>query len=349
MNNDVLKEVKPSGDLLVRIQNYQILKDVKVKFVEGLNVIIGPSNNGKSSLVRALEAVYFNKQGNNFINNNAETCTVSIKQGNNVINWMKFKATGTPAKYMINGQEYNKIGRAPLDEVSDLTNIREIDILGVKERINFWKQMDYPFLLNKTPAQLFNFLAMSSEQDNLASVFKQMKEDAKVIDREIISVEGRITEVQEQHLSLTSQVQRFVNFDIDFASVLKLEKKVGTFNLLETRIASARELVNEIKSKQEDYKNLTKVYNSVKLEDKTHRGVKDYTVIKPLVEKVIASHTKAKELMTELETVKTTLANITLVTIKQKQEQVSKLNVIIKQSTQLEQSIEVVNSELSKK
>ena len=42
----------------VQIKNYQIIKDANLEFIPGLNVIIGPSNNGKTSILKAIKALF---------------------------------------------------------------------------------------------------------------------------------------------------------------------------------------------------------------------------------------------------------------------------------------------------
>ena len=43
-------------NMQVQIKDYQIIKKAALEFIPGLNVIIGPSNNGKSSILKAIKA-----------------------------------------------------------------------------------------------------------------------------------------------------------------------------------------------------------------------------------------------------------------------------------------------------
>ena len=47
----------------VKIKDYQVIKDIDLDFDKGLTAIVGTSNNGKSSILRAIEGAIFNKIG----------------------------------------------------------------------------------------------------------------------------------------------------------------------------------------------------------------------------------------------------------------------------------------------
>ena len=73
----------------VKINNYQIIKEAELEFKPGVTVIIGSSNNGKSSVIRAIESAINNKGGSDFINYDAESCEVTIEDLGQKIIWSK--------------------------------------------------------------------------------------------------------------------------------------------------------------------------------------------------------------------------------------------------------------------
>ncbi len=54
----------------ISIKNYQIISKAELSFIPGLNVIVGPSNNGKSSILKGIKALLYTVPG-----------TSPIKQG----------------------------------------------------------------------------------------------------------------------------------------------------------------------------------------------------------------------------------------------------------------------------
>src|SRR5688572_7680246 len=59
------------------VTDFQSLGRVEVE-VSGLTVLVGPSNRGKSALIRALEAVLFNKPGDAFVRHGKKKAVVEL-------------------------------------------------------------------------------------------------------------------------------------------------------------------------------------------------------------------------------------------------------------------------------
>lgn len=171
------------GYMKVKIKNYQAIKDATLEFNKGLTAIIGTTNAGKSSIIRAIESAINNKAGNGFINYDAKECQVIIEAGDNVVEWSK-KTTGA-GTYTLNGSTITKIGRSQNEEVAAILNMQEVQVNENKIRLNFWKQMEYPFLVGYTPNQLFNFISKSSEQEYIKQFQETKQGELKSIDGEI--------------------------------------------------------------------------------------------------------------------------------------------------------------------
>ena len=54
-------------NLKIQLKNYGLIEDAEVEFYPGLNIIIGESGNGKSTLLRAIYATIFNDTGDNAV------------------------------------------------------------------------------------------------------------------------------------------------------------------------------------------------------------------------------------------------------------------------------------------
>lgn len=202
----------------VRIRNYQIIDEATLEFTAGLNIIVGETNNGKSSIFRAIESAIFNELGDSFIKKGKAKSTVGIQDGENTVIWKKRRNKSPSTVYKINGEEYKKVGRTQVDEVRDVLNIGEIKLTSKsKEMLNFWRQMKYPFLLDKTAGQLFEFLSLSSEDNNLTEVVKDMRSDLKDINREVDKVEGGIDALKE----VVREEEDYLNSKDGFEGVYK--------------------------------------------------------------------------------------------------------------------------------
>lgn len=49
--------------LKTQIKDFQIVKKASLEFIPGLNVIVGPSNNGKTSILKAIKAAIYTVPG----------------------------------------------------------------------------------------------------------------------------------------------------------------------------------------------------------------------------------------------------------------------------------------------
>ena len=47
----------------VNVKDFQIIKSAKAEFIPGLNLIIGPSNNGKTSFIKAIKSLLYTEPG----------------------------------------------------------------------------------------------------------------------------------------------------------------------------------------------------------------------------------------------------------------------------------------------
>lgn len=182
----------------LRIKNFQIIRKADITFKPGLNVIIGPTNNGKSAIFRAIEAAIYNKSTDSVITAGERKAAVGIDYNGHSVIWQRdsgrkdFKVV-----YTIDGEGLTKVGRGLLEEVEGALGITEIELLKSKEKINFIKQMSYPFLLDKTPSQLFEFLSLSAEEENLNKILSTMKQDYRSMTDSLQSLNGAMDVLKE--------------------------------------------------------------------------------------------------------------------------------------------------------
>jgi len=99
----------------VRIQNFQPIEDVELT-VEGLTVIVGPSNVGKSSIVRAISSATTNQPPPRYVRHGAKVAEVCINTGDKGFLWRKGDGV---SEYEYGGTKLEKTGRQVPDIVGD--------------------------------------------------------------------------------------------------------------------------------------------------------------------------------------------------------------------------------------
>lgn len=248
----------------ILIKDFNCLQSVKMDFQPGFNVIQGPSNSGKSSVIKAIEKCIFNQSGSTNVRQGKDNLLVGIKYNDHEVYLTKGKNT----KYKVDDQIFEKIGVNQLDQVAEALNIREVILGGEKVRLNFSNQFSYPFLLDKTPGQLYKFIVDSAESESLSDVLKDMSKDIKDLDKSIIQNEARMDILTKQKTDLEGKL---VNAD----EILEVSNKIIALDSTYTSI------VREIELRD-------KYLKDIKDKDILEDNLNKYSIDKDLVEKLDA-------------------------------------------------------------
>ena len=103
-----------------RLVNFQSHEDTTLEFVSGVNAIIGKTDSGKSSIIRAALLVIANKpRGTEFIKQGATQTEVTFKFDDCVVS----RAKGSKNNYKLNGEVLKAFGQSVPDEVKDAVRI----------------------------------------------------------------------------------------------------------------------------------------------------------------------------------------------------------------------------------
>jgi len=249
----------------VKIKNYQAIKKAELEFNEGITAVVGSSNNGKSSIIRAIEAAINNKGGSDFINYDSESCEVHIEDQDNKVIWSKNR-NSNKSYYELNKEKLNKIGQKQIEDVGKLLNMPEVVVNGDKFRLNFWKQLEFPFLVGKSHYQLFEFISKSKDQEVMANLLNETADNQKDTKREISELDVRIDTRTKDITSLESEIDelsKFSDFDIEtFEKIVILIEQIkdalDLYEALPERISEQEDLISNIESEITSKSNILK-------------------------------------------------------------------------------------------
>lgn len=145
----------------VTLKNFQAHKDTTVQFDRGLNIIVGESNNGKTSILRGiLWAIDNQPLGNDFIMAGENDCSVTInfsdgtyiERGRSVkdTGYYKIRYIDDNGKYI--DQTYRGFTNAVPVEVANVHQMPKVNITkDIETHLNVLSQLDGPFLLTESP------------------------------------------------------------------------------------------------------------------------------------------------------------------------------------------------------
>lgn len=277
------------------IKDYQIIKKASLSFLPGLNCIIGQSNNGKSAILRATKAVIYNTPGTTSIRNGCSSYAVGVQaNGHNII-----LQKGTNSTYKVDSTVMNKIGRVQIPEVAEALGIKELNINGSNEEINFLDQMEKPFLLDRSETELFRFIVDSGKDSNVTQALKTLTQDRQQLTRDITVTEGRLAQIEqqikEQEASLSGADDKIHLYDsvIELGPKIKRSKEVTALTVTVGDIKKSLDTLHATEVKLSGALSLTSTG-----EDIISNSVKKYN----LLDKLVLDTNKIIESKTSLET-----------------------------------------------
>lgn len=138
------------NSLKVSLENFQSISKANLEFIQGINIIVGQSNSGKSAILRAIKGAITNPNGSQrYIKNGTKEFKVNLDYEGNQIEWSRSSKSPT---YKINGESYQKVGGSTLVDILDKSGFVLYD---GKELMNIESELELPFPFDKSNTELF--------------------------------------------------------------------------------------------------------------------------------------------------------------------------------------------------
>jgi len=208
--------------------------------VEGLTVIVGDSNLGKSAVFRALRGVLRNDVGAARVKIGADVCTVScIYEGVDTKITRPRKGSVT---YTVNGTDYSRLAKEVPKEVRAL-NFEPVEIGTVKLDPIFAGQFGSQFLLEASPAELGQVLGAFASTEKLERGRKLLRQMTTDVDKEATTLAGIIGRAQDEAAAVEIKVDsvRKIEDAVDLMDAT-ISTKMPVCELLTTIIDAGEEL-----------------------------------------------------------------------------------------------------------
>ncbi|GAE89207.1 AAA family ATPase [Acetivibrio straminisolvens] len=141
----------------IKIENFQSHRNTELSFSDGLNVIVGPSDQGKSAIIRAIKWVLYNEpRGTDFIRQGANSARVSIELNNGYV--ITRERTSSKNRYTLRDPEGNVSifegfgNEVPLEIVKAHGIPKVVLDMDIRASLNIGEQLEGPFLLSESGA-----------------------------------------------------------------------------------------------------------------------------------------------------------------------------------------------------
>lgn len=152
-----------------------------------LTSLVGPSNSGKSAVLRAIAGLLRNDSASAFVQHGKSKLTVRLHlEDGHIVEWQKGKDANGYVLTRPDGtsSSYAKVGTNVPEEISDVLRMGPILLEdGSKAHINLHEQADSPFLVFDTPGQVAKVFGELTSAGKLFSAAnegnRRIREDKK--------------------------------------------------------------------------------------------------------------------------------------------------------------------------
>lgn len=220
------------------LQNFEAHKNSTLEFVPGVNVIAGPSDHGKSSIVRALGLVLQNRpQGLAYIRNtekDAKTkAVVTAIFDDCEISRVRSKSENY---YTLNGQQLKAMGATVPEEVASAARMDDLNI-----QYQFSRKMQH-YLLSMSSGEVARYLNSLLELDIIDATLKKVAGIASSAD-----------------LEYKTNLKKAEEFDVDIERlgwITDALEDLKTAEGVEFQISEKTKRLKKIQAAYDDYKQL---------------------------------------------------------------------------------------------
>lgn len=236
----------------VDLRNFQSISKAELEFVQGINVIVGQSNSGKSAIIRAIKGAILNPKGSQkFIKHGEDKLLVSIKYLDNDINWTR---TNKESKYEVNGEKYLKVGNSNLTKIIDKSGF----VLDENDQLmNVEGELELPFPFDKGPTDLFKLFEKSIFcVSDSALILKTIKADEDNINKDKATAKYELERFNNK-LKALSSLQEEIDLNKIKKSKADLESKFFELEKLQDKYGKVVEGYNAGKKLKEVKEEIT--------------------------------------------------------------------------------------------
>lgn len=280
------------------LQNFQSHKYSELEFSNSLNIIVGASDSGKTSILRAIKWVLYNEPlGDYFIRKGSEEVSVTLVF-NDETEVTRYRGKSKNQYILtINGESsiYEGFGSSVPEEIIIATGIKKINLDQNQSRsINLSEQLDGPFLLSEKGSTKAASIGRLVGANIIDDALKDTLSDIRRLKLKKSDYIG-------QNEGLKEEIKTFTYLDELQEKLEKLKvylDKLKYFEERKTRLLKLKESYNYIHKEIQYYENRLLKLDNIDLSNKFIVDIEDKL---PLLRKAINYKSKLKTIKSSLD------------------------------------------------
>ena len=229
----------------ITLENYMSHARTVIEPADGLTVLVGPNNCGKSAVVSALLSVCGETESNYMVRHGEKAASVTIEtdDGHTIV-WRRKKQS---AAYVIDGVEVNRIGRGNVpDNLHAALRLPRIEARGEKFQVHFGLQKEPIFLLGdeKRTAAFFSSSAEAERLLEMQKLHAQKERQLKTQQRGVSADISRLTDELALLQPLDALADPVNQLEAQHAQLQLDEAGIDALERLIARLETAQEQVS---------------------------------------------------------------------------------------------------------
>lgn len=268
----------------VILENFQSHKYTEIEFDQYLNVIVGPSDHGKTAIIRALKWALFNEpSGDFFIREGEKECSVTVIFSDNTkVKRSRSKSKNAYYLYDKKGKEmiFEGFGTTVPQEIINKTSMRKIELDSSQSNsINISEQLEGPFLLSEKNATRANAIGRLVGVHIVDDALKDTLKDIRNLNMKKKSYEDVLKKLEkdlieydylEDLVKKVQQIEKLKHYI--YNSQLKLNK-------LSEILTDLNKLEKDIRLVEEYLDRLENLYKVINIEKNLNEKIRIYNYI----------------------------------------------------------------------
>ena len=259
----------------VILKNFQSHEYTEIELTKGINAIIGPSDSGKTSIIRGIRwALYNEPSGDAFRRHNTKETEVKLEfsDGFSLLRGRKSSTNYYKIWETKESEEayYEAFGTKLPAEIEEHLGVRQVSLAkNLKDEVNIARQLDPPFLLGESPrikaeaiGRLSGAYIADLALEKLAKEIREAKRSIRVEEREIQEAEDALKDYE-----YLKEEEKFLNkVDHIFEQIENSQELLESLEIVLKRYEKVRSQKTEEEKVLERTKNiqdLEKIYNSL--------------------------------------------------------------------------------------